>query len=366
MSTEWPQGQSVSLENFDVTLSAPVLVNRSRGYCWFPSLVVLANGDLMATMSNYADVHTDESTSYNCFSSNGGRTWSTPVVAPYGEASLRLPNGDQLFLPYYMTERPGGMGAPYKRVPKGTNQLLVEEEVLVTGWPRPDRKIAPELPNSGFVFNGDPVALSDGGYLATLYGNFEEDKRYNLVAAYSSDGTNWTIRSIVADHNCALAGSEGPCESAMGRLKDGRIMCVFRLESGVPYGQTWSEDEGRTWSTPVVMDGVFSVQPGMAVTPEGVVAISGGRPGIFLWLNADGSGQGWEKIDLVANHNEFCNDKISPEVWNGTSAYTEVVALDDSNLLVVYDRAPSGWQAIPEDSTECNSVWVVRATLQRK
>lgn len=366
MNTQWPEGQTVSLENFNVALSAPVLVNRSRSYCWFPSLVVLANGDLMATMSNYADVHTDESTSFNCFSSDGGRTWSTPVVAPYGEASLRLPNGDQLFLPYYMTPRPGGMGAPYKRVPNGTNHILVEDEILVTGWPRADRKISPELPNSGFVFNGDPVALKDGGYLATLYGNFEDDKRYNLVAAYSADGTNWTIRSIVADENCELAGSEGPCESAMVRLADGRIMCVFRLESNFPYGQVWSDDEGLTWSTPVAMDGVFSVQPGLTILDDGTLALSGGRTGIFLWLNADGSGKSWEQIDLVANHNQFCSEQMAPQEWGGTSAYTEVVTLDGSNVLVAYDRVPNGWQAIPEDSPETNSVWVVRATLQRK
>jgi len=366
MTPTWPTGQTITTDNFNVTLTAPVLVNRSKGYCWFPSMVVLSNGDLMATMSNYADVHTEESTSFNCFSNDGGRTWSPPIVAPYGEAAIRLPNGDQIFLPYYMWPRPCGMGAPYKRVPAGTNDLLTENEILVTGWPRADRKVDEKLTTSGFVFNGDPVALKDGGYLATLYGNFEDDKRYNLVAAYSQDGLNWTIRSIVADHNCELAGVEGPCESAMGRLKDGRIMCVFRLESNVPLGQTWSDDEGLTWTKPVAMNGPFSVQPGMTVMPGGEVAISSGRPGVFLWINADGEAHDWDKIDLVNHHNKYCSEGINPEIWSGSSSYTEVVTLDATTLLVIYDRTPNGWSPLDDGSNDTNSVWVVRATLNTK
>jgi hypothetical protein len=42
-----------------------------------------------------------------------------------------------------------------------------------------------------------------------------------------------------------------------------------------------------------------------------------------------------------------------------------VVALDDTRLLVIYDRIPHGWSAIPKDSTETNSVWVVRLALAR-
>ena len=43
----------------------------------------------------------------------------------------------------------------------------------------------------------------------------------------------------------------------------------------------------------------------------------------------------------------------------------EVIVLDDTHLLYIYDRIPNGWKAIAADSPETNSVWVVRVTLER-
>src|SRR5262249_51338162 len=173
--------------------------------------------------------------------------------------------------------RPGGMGAPYQLVSgqKGKREVrLVQDGVTVTGWPRPDQSFNPKLGLSGFGFNGQTVRSKDGAYLATLYGHFRNAKRYSLVLAESGEGVRWKIRSIIADANCKLKGDEGPCESALCRLQDGRLMCVFRLASNVPYGQTWSRDEGRTWTEPIAMANAFSVQPSLAVMKDGTVVLS--------------------------------------------------------------------------------------------
>src|SRR5262249_29397698 len=171
---------------------------------------------------------------------------------------------------------------------------------------------------------------------------FKNDKRYSLVAAESADGIHWKIRSTIAGANCKLKGAEGPCEAALCRLQDGRLMCVFRLASSVPYGQTWSKDEGKTWTEPVALANAFSVQPGLAVLKDGTVALSGGRPGIYAWFNRDGTGKDWQRIDLKAHHNT-CRptEKIGP--LERTSSYTEIVTLDEGNLLCIYDRIPKGW-----------------------
>ncbi len=58
-------------------------------------------------------------------------------------------------------------------------------------------------------------------------------------------------------------------------------MNVFRLQSNVPYGQTFSDDDGRTWSEPIAMKEARSVQPSLAVMRDGSLAMTGGRPGIF-------------------------------------------------------------------------------------
>lgn len=364
--TEWQPGSTVELNSFTVSLSTPVEVLRSKGYCWFPSLVVLPNGDLYATASNYADVHTSDSNGFNTFSSDGGLTWSEPVVLPYGESPLQLANGDVLLLPYYLHERPGGMGSYYKRVPAGTHELLLEDVVVVRDWPRPDKPILAEQDLRGFVFNGQAIP-AEGGYLATLYGYFEGSERSSLVVAHSADGKKWSVRAIIADDKTPFEGSDGPSEASLCRLQDGRIMVIYRLASAVPFCQAFSSDEGKSWTAPRAMEDVFSVQPSTVRMVDGTVALSGGRPGIFLWLNPDKRGEKWEKIDLRANHNATRPDvAFAAELWSGTTAYTEVVALDENTLMVIYDRAPHGWEALPADSKETNSVWVVRAHVTRK
>jgi hypothetical protein len=257
------------------------------------------------------------------------------------------------------------MKAPYKLVKQGTHEIKVMEDgVLVSGWPRPDRSMDPAQGMCGFVFNGQTVRLKSGEYLATLYGYFEGDTKMSVVTAESKDGVQWKIRSIIAGPECALEGAEGPCEVAICRLKDGRLMCVFRLASNVPFGQTYSEDEGRTWSTPVAMANAFSVQPSLAVMDDGMVVLSGGRPGLYLWFNADGTGKDWERVDFQPNHNVSCPaDRI--EAAGNTSSYTEVVALDEKHLLCIYDRTAYGWNIIPPDSPETNSVWVIRIMIEK-
>ncbi len=362
----WQAGNTVDVPGLRVTLSKPVLVGRSKAFLWFPAVVRLSSGDLVAVMSDYADMHVSESTSKVAWSLDGGLTWSPLAKGLYGDGSLALPNGDQLFMPYYL--RPAGTGAmqaPYQVCPKGQRALrVVKPGVTIEGWPRPDKSFEPKLGLSGFVCNGQVALLKDNHYLATLYGYFRDTTRYSLVASESADGVRWTVRSVIADEKCELPGGEGPCESALVRLKDGRLLCVFRLESSAPYGHSFSSDEGRTWSKPAILKGCFSVQPSLAVLPDGLVALSGGRPGLFLWLNPDGKAAVWHKIDVLANHNAHRPEEPIKGPGN-TSSYTEVIALDASHLLYIYDRIPSGWSAIPAASPETNSAWVVRVAIDR-
>lgn len=359
----WKIAKTLTLGSSKVALSEPVLVARSKGYLWFPTLIRLEGGGLVALMSNYADVHTTTSTSLVAFSGDGGLSWTQPQPALYADAHLRLPSGDQLLLPYYLFPRDGGMGSAYQIIAKGTRAIhKVKEGVVVTGWPRPDRSLQPDLKLAGFVFNGQTVELKPKGYLATLYGYFRDTQRDSLVAAGSDDGIHWQIRSTIADERCPLEGDEGPCEAALCRLKDGRILCVFRLASGVAYGRSFSSDEGKTWTKAEVVEGAFSVQPSLAVLPDGRVVLSGGRPGLFAWLNADGEAKRWEPIDILAHHNA-CRPDEAIDAPGHTSSYTEVVPVGDRELLTIYDRIPRGWNAIPPDAAETNSAWVVKLVI---
>lgn len=363
----WEMKRTVELDGLTVALSQPVLVARSQGYLWFPSLIRLDNGDLLAVMSNYADKHVKKSTAALSWSQDGGRTWSPPQDGLFGDINVRLPSGDRLFLPYYMTPHPdGGMTAPYQINPAGERKTdIYDSGLVVHGWPKPDKKFAPELGLSGFVFNGQSVTLADGRYLATLYGWFEGDKRFSLVTADSAEGRQWNYRSTVSGPECRLPGAEGPCESALCRLADGRLLCVFRLASYVPLGQTFSSDEGKTWTAPESMKGPFSVQPSLALLGGGTLALSSGRPGIFVWFNLDGKALDWQAVDLQAHHDACLPDEPITTQRERTSSYTEVISTGNADGLIIYDRIPHGWREIPAESKETNSVWVVRFEIEK-
>jgi hypothetical protein len=309
-------------------------------------------------MSNKADAHTDEQTGAVAWSQDDGLTWSALEPVPmYSECPL-VTNEGLVLLPNYLFEQGNGViGAPYLFCSRAKPELtFVKQPLTVTGWPRPldPPGLAwghPELHVMGFVFNGQCVTLNNGRYLATLYGRYKGLMRYALVAAESPDGKAWRIVSTVADETCTLPGQDGPCESAICRLKDGRLMCVFRLESGRPYGRSFSSDDGRTWTQPDALP-FRSVQPSLAVLPDALVALSGGRPGVSVWLNLAGDGKNWHAVELLP-------------ATEKTSAYSEVVATDAHHLLCIYDRIPHGWDPIPADSSDVNSVWVVRLTIAR-
>ena len=41
----------IALKGIEVSVSKPVLVARSKGYLWFPTMTRLANGELFAVLS---------------------------------------------------------------------------------------------------------------------------------------------------------------------------------------------------------------------------------------------------------------------------------------------------------------------------
>jgi hypothetical protein len=350
----WTTGETFHLKGYDVTLSAPVLVAESKTrHMSIPTIALLANDDLVVVMSNQPDVPVYPGRGLASFSSDGGLSWTEPVAFRYrGSVDLRLPSGDELMLPFVMALRPDGViSAPYNLIRKGERTLETRGAVEVAGWP--------ELPGSGMVdgtlcgafsFEGQTVRLKNGNHLATLYGWYRSGG-IRIIGAESADGIHWKVVGTIARRSGKVnERGEGPTEAALCRLKDGRLMCIYRLDSNLTYGQTWSDDEGRTWSEPVECRGPRSVEPSLAVMKDGTVLLSGGRPGLRLWINRDGTGKDWQEVDIVKYRYKFVNN-------GDTTGYTELAVLDDSHLLYVYDYGfnPPGCR-----------LEVVRITLERK
>lgn len=365
----WLDRTTKELCGFRVTMSEPVLVRQSRRYCWFPTVFRMSNGDLWAVMSPIADSEAPTTPVLCSRSKDGGCTWDEPrLLMDAGTSFVALPDGRAVMLPYYMRPRPGGMGATCNVLQPDGAIPWKRQSLTVTGWPRPDKSFDPEQGLSGFVFNGQTTMLAGEVHGATLYGRFVGDTRYSLLLAESSDGFAWRIRATIAGSDCQLKGDEGPCESALCRVADGRLMCIFRNSSFVPYGQAWSSDEGYTWSAPTSMP-IMSVEPSVAVLPGGTIALSGGRPGLFVWFNFDGRGSDWQAMDIVDHHNRCRPDDIIKEPTkdgNFTSCYTELALIDSNNLLLIYDQLGYGWAAIPDEKQVTNRVWVIRLTVMPK
>ncbi|MCX5660355.1 MAG: sialidase family protein [Planctomycetota bacterium] len=354
------------LAGLRVRVSAPTLVGRSRGFLWFPTLARFGNGTLLATMSTLADVPTNKATARHAWSGDDGRTWS-PLNddAMYGDVNIPLSATEEIILPYYLFPREGGaMGATALLASAASRRLeTLDPGMHIAGMPRPQQSHAPEFGICGFVCNGQAVKLNDGSHLTTLYGHFQGDKRYNLVAIVSKDGLNWQFRSIVDGADSPIAGDAGPCESALCRLKDGRLMIVYRVGTALPFGQAWSSDEGKTWTRPVAMSNAFSVQPSLATFADGTLALSGGRHGLFLWLDPTGLGEGrWRRLSLEEHHNMTMPGEPF-DIPGQTTAYSEIVRIGPTSMLCIYDRIPFGWAAIPADFPQDNSAWVVRIDL---
>src|SRR6185437_4110843 len=101
------------------------------------------------------------------------------------------------------------------------------------------------------------------------------------------------------------------------------------------------------------------------VTGHGPILLAGGRPGVFVWVNQDGAAKDWEPVDILAHHNA-CRPDEQIVGRERTSSYTELVGIDDTTALLIYDRIPHGWHAITKESKDTNSVWVVRMKLKEK
>ena len=77
---------------------------------------------------------------------------------------------------------------------------------------------------------------------------------------------------------------------------------MFRLQSNMPLYQAFSSDGARTWTRPVPT-AAWAVYPQLRALPNGALVLASGRPGLGLWVSADGTGDSWAFSNLCAQHN---------------------------------------------------------------
>eukprot|EP00937_MAST-01D_sp_MAST-1D-sp2_P001775 g1775.t1 len=231
-------------------------------------------------------------------------------------------------------------------------------------------------------------------WLTTLYGHGEGPYRHwsrrptAYVARSPDGGATWSLRSKLEWRPAFGDASDGPGEPTLARLRDGRLLLVFRADSTSYYWKAYSADDGESWSEPEVM-GQWSVRPQLRLLSNGLLVLGGGRPGIKLWVCADGRGEAWGEINIAAEHNKMVRAArpellYAAKVTNAsspasgradppnTSSYTSIFEVFEgeggpdgvhSTVVVSYDRLANGWAGPPGAWGDADTMLTMRLTL---
>ena len=90
----------------------------------------------------------------------------------------------------------------------------------------------------------------------------------------------------------------GPCEPALVQLHDGRILCVFRVDSNKDHWAALSTDGGAHWGESF-STGTWAVAPNLLQMKSGAVVLTSGRPAIGLWLTSAPDFTHWEFHNII-------------------------------------------------------------------
>ena len=194
----------------------------------------------------------------------------------------------------------------------------------------------------GLGQGGKIVRLADGTLLAAFFG-FAADgpttckpgyawaRCYTLAMYRSSDeGLHWDYTSRI-DHTPVMPTAvEGPCEPTLCLLNDGRVLLVFRLQSGFALWQSYSSDGGVHWTKPAASS-AWAVWPQLLLLSNGVLLLSSGRPGLGLWVSHDGSGASWDDSYNIASEHNRHFPPPSPLAFSPLSANITSRTSPDSN-----------------------------------
>jgi hypothetical protein len=371
-----------------VRLGIPRPVTEGVGHYWFPHVSRFPTGELLMTTGIGADVDTNliEGVAVQT-STDDGETWSRPyTVSVRPPVRTTLPDGtvagptfrlyadppDQArrFVGHYV--RFEDAGRRYVCEPWAVRLDGVPGDVKSPPAPGMWSKIWPHQ----IGLHGDVVSIQ-GGILTTAYLTYVGDERYTAIAVFSADdGRTWRYRSTIAGPDVAPGAREGPNEATIVRLGGGELMGVVRVGAGRewPLIRAYSADDGWTWSAPERLP-AFSVRPSLRRLSNDVIALSTGRPGIYLWLSTEPRASDWHSIDVLEHHNAMMDPPhrirpgtsyLSADDAFQTTAYATMVETAPGKILLAYDRTPFGWNPVPVDSDERSRVYLLPIDVERE
>lgn len=190
-------------------------------------------------------------------------------------------------------------------------------------WSQPEKLPANIL---GPIRN-KPIMLRSGIVLSPSSIEYTPERWKAHIERSTDNGVSWTKIDIPSPDSVKVI------QPTLLVHPDGKIQALLRSNQNVIM-QSWSEDEGLTWS---------EVTPTGVVHPNsGIDAVSTGSGWYFLVNNPLKSGQSWEmgrnKLFLYASEDGFSWQKIyelenQPE---GEFSYPAIIQTSNGNLQITY------------------------------
>lgn len=250
-----------------------VIDQRPGVYLSFPDVARV--GDRLVCVYRETDSHHPKYQRLLCKTSDDlGRTWSTPrIVHPSAAHCPRIVHLD--------AEGNGELaviadGGPYMAWSQDRGETFAHHPAGGFGHTMPDRVLPLDrltFLTTGHVHRGKSARPECG-----------QAPTEQMVYITRNRGLSWEPLSVHAFDPCLAL-----CEASMCRLPDGRLLTLFRENSGVfePMYASLSADQGQIWSEPAPTP-LVGHRPTLGVTSNGRLLVTyrcvGPHPSTSAWL----------------------------------------------------------------------------------
>lgn len=323
-----------------------------EGGGYFPVLVKLQNGDLLATIRGGAAHRGRAGRIDTIRSTDGGKSWSAPTVLVDGPEDDRNPALGQLAdgtvlaaFTIIKWEEPQTSDTPKPGYQSSNDGLYIMRSTdNGKTWTPPARlpemdQFRQKLGMRGGSPYGKIFQLPDGTVLMAVYFSVGKEHQQSYLFRSQDGGKTWVDPILLGDQYN---------ETGILVTSEGRILAAMRSVEGRYIAMISSEDNGRTWSPP------------MRVTndhehPADLIELSDGR--ILMTYGQRNTPRGVEALissDVGRTWNPETKVKLAEEVKWGDNGYPSSVETEPGTIVTLYYQVddPDGKQA----GARCNLV----------